>query len=161
MEEEWQKLCMRLIQADDHESRLDYAESLLATARIMADDACVGCGGYGYKHYGSTSTWHDDNGHPATTRGICDKCWGTGEHGRRGMDLRAMESKIRFNDEESGRLLDALVGMIEQHVYENNDGNLDSMAVSANAAALRLLAQFGKVKIESEHGRRVIARWLD
>lgn len=161
MGEEWQRLCMRLIQADDHDSRLDYAESLLATARIMAEDACVGCGGYGYKHYSSTATWHGDDGHPTTTRGICDKCWGTGERGRRGVDLRAMESKTRLNEEESKRLLDALVCMIEQHVYEDNDGSLDSMANTANAAALRLLAQFGKVKIESEYGRRVVARWLD
>lgn len=41
-----------------------------------------------------------------------------------------------------------------------SDGDvLDSMALSAYADALRLLAERGLVAVESEYGRRVIARW--
>jgi len=61
---------------------------------------------------------------------------------------------------ERDELLDALCDLVDQHcTYDNADG-LDSMALSADADALRLLAKHGRVTITSEHGRRVLGRWV-
>jgi hypothetical protein len=56
--------------------------------------------------------------------------------------------------------LDVLEDVLYQacHTRERGDGWMDSMALSANAEGLRLLALHGRVEIESEYGRRVIAR---
>ena len=54
-----------------------------------------------------------------------------------------------------------LEDMVNQHCTVENKGQtyLDSMALSANADAMRYLASKGKLKITNEHGRRVIAEW--
>ena len=56
-------------------------------------------------------------------------------------------------------LLEALIDMVAQHCAAA-DGSLDSRASSTNAFAMRVLAQEGKVIIEDDYGRRVIARWV-
>ena len=38
---------------------------------------------------------------------------------------------------------------------------LDSMGITSYAEALRYLAVCGKIKIISEHGRRVMGRWVE
>lgn len=55
-------------------------------------------------------------------------------------------------------ILDTLADVIGQAC--SCDGELDSMALSAYADGLRLLAKYGRVKIVSEYGRRVIAEWV-
>lgn len=56
--------------------------------------------------------------------------------------------------------LDALQEMVAQHCAQP-DGTLDSMALSANTDAMRILEQYGKLIITSALGRRVIGRWND
>jgi hypothetical protein len=66
----------------------------------------------------------------------------------------------RLNEE----LIEALIDVTNQGCYSANGTNqdnpeIDSMALSAYAHALRLLAQLGKFEITSEYGRRVIGSW--
>jgi hypothetical protein len=60
-------------------------------------------------------------------------------------------------------LLEALEDMVNQHCTTTNTKgeipHLDSMALSANADAMRILAKHNKIVIESQYGRRIIARW--
>ena len=62
-------------------------------------------------------------------------------------------------------LLDALAYMVRQHceghVNIGSDGKCDSMALSANVDAMRLLAAEGRFVIESEYGRRVIGHFKE
>ena len=58
-------------------------------------------------------------------------------------------------------LLEALEDMVRQHCPEDEDGLIDSMALSTHAEAMRLLARTGRLTIESEHGRRVLGRWIN
>ncbi len=46
-----------------------------------------------------------------------------------------------------------------QQACEYEDGTADSLALSAYASGLRLLARLGLFEIESEYGRRVIGRF--
>jgi len=55
-------------------------------------------------------------------------------------------------------LVDELCDVVNQ-ATRMEDGTLDSMALSANASGMRLLARLGKLTIDNEHGRRVIAHW--
>jgi len=57
-------------------------------------------------------------------------------------------------------LLDTLADVIQQACYLERDGDLDSMALSAYADGIRLLAEHGRVEIIDEAGRRVIAKWV-
>jgi hypothetical protein len=55
--------------------------------------------------------------------------------------------------------LDALEDVISQACYGSGaDDEFDSMALSAYADGLRLLAEHGRVVIVREYGRRVIAK---
>jgi hypothetical protein len=59
-------------------------------------------------------------------------------------------------------LLEALEDMVNQHCTVNGDKGqtyLDSMALSANASAMRILAKRKRIVIEVEHGRRILANW--
>jgi len=71
--------------------------------------------------------------------------------------------KIRDDDERI--LFDALEDMVNQHCTpmvrkKTANYDLDSFALSANAFAMRLLAEFGRIKIHDDFGRRVIASWV-
>ena len=61
---------------------------------------CNECSGLGTKTYGSTATWHGGAGGQAITVGVCDRCWGTGDEHRKGVNLRAMRAseQTRIND---------------------------------------------------------------
>jgi hypothetical protein len=59
-------------------------------------------------------------------------------------------------------LLEALEEMVRQHctVFTTDlSSYLDSMALSANADAMRLLEKHNIIIIEKEYGRRIIAKW--
>ncbi len=55
-------------------------------------------------------------------------------------------------------LIDVLRDVINQACLME-DGTLDSIGFTANANAMRMLARLGKLEIDSEYGRRVIAHW--
>ena len=65
---------------------------------------------------------------------------------------------------EREKLLEDLADMVNQHCramrdLHVQDPQLDSMALSANAAAMRTLAEHGRRIIDKEYGRRVIGHW--
>lgn len=63
--------------------------------------------------------------------------------------------------------LEIIAALVAQHCSVNHlnfiNGDpqveLDSMAISANADAMRELAAQGRIEIISEHGRRILAKW--
>jgi len=59
-------------------------------------------------------------------------------------------------------LLDTLADVIQQACSGPGDRwqSLDSMALSAYADGIRLLAEHGRVEVIDEAGRRVIAKWV-
>lgn len=60
-------------------------------------------------------------------------------------------------ERERDEALDVLADMVGQHC--DYDDYVDSIAISANARAMRLLARHHRLTIDAECGRRVIARW--
>lgn len=74
----------------DLEHRLIYYEPDMYVQR------CTVCHGRGRREYPDTSTWRGGGyAGQAITTDICDKCWGTGDEGRPGTDLRAMVQRHR------------------------------------------------------------------
>jgi hypothetical protein len=67
--------------------------------------------------------------------------------------------------EEIRGALKALVLVVEQwgHIITDNEGELylDSGCYSANAAAMRVLAEHGLLTIRNQVGRRVTAKWTE
>ena len=52
--------------------------------------------------------------------------------------------------------------MVNQHCTVNADvgpSYLDSMALSANAEAMRILEKYHRIVIKNQYGRRIIANW--
>lgn len=62
--------------------------------------------------------------------------------------------------EEIEKLLDALEDITSQACFMGNDKPWDSMALSANAHAMRVLSDHGILEITKEVGRRVIANYI-
>src|SRR5215510_7428312 len=62
-------------------------------------------------------------------------------------------------EEPLRRKLMAVVGMVIQHVGEM--GTIDGRGVSANEAALRLLADFGFMELLPDAGARLRAEWTE
>jgi hypothetical protein len=69
-------------------------ERLLAWRGIMPGDECRTCHGAGVRAYGSTATWSGGIGGQAITSGVCDQCWGSGDAGRPGVDLRKLKAQM-------------------------------------------------------------------
>lgn len=57
--------------------------------------------------------------------------------------------------------LDALADVVAYGGHRHDDGTLDSCALTTVAEAMRTLAEHGRFRIISEHGRRVIGRRTD
>ena len=69
----------------DLDRRLAYYEPDMYVKR------CSACHGRGRREYPDTSTWRGGGyAGQAITVDICDRCWGTGDEGRPGTDLRAL-----------------------------------------------------------------------
>jgi hypothetical protein len=68
-----------------------------------------------------------------------------------------MSDYIKELTEQRIELLDALDDVLAQACL-TDDGTLDSMALSAYADGLHLLAEHGRVVIIQQNGRRVIAK---
>ena len=73
-------------------------------------------------------------------------------------DEDAEEEAFR-QEEQVDELLNALYDVLYQACADEN-GQGDSRAETAYAKGLRLLAEYGLFKIEKEHGRRVIGRFV-
>ena len=71
--------------------------------------------------------------------------------------IKVLEAQVRMQVTTIAELDEALIGMVGQHCGYH--GGLDSMALHDNADAMRLLARRGKLKIETDRGRRVIGQW--
>ena len=63
---------------------------------------------------------------------------------------------VRTSDLEE--VLDVLEDVVNQACLAG-DNLVDSMALTAYADAMRLLARHGRLDVEDEDGRRVIGRW--
>ena len=72
--------------------------------------------------------------------------------------LRNCVETVQAKQTDIERLLDTLADVIGQ-ACDGPDGVLDSMALSAYADGLWVLADFGRVHITEARGRRVIATW--
>lgn len=57
------------------------------------DVPCQSCRGLGTRLYGSTATWHGGAGGQTVTTDICDRCWGSGDEERHGVNLRTLAGK--------------------------------------------------------------------
>ncbi len=74
--------------------------------------------------------------------------------------IRALEDVLAAQHKRLTYALDALEAMVAQHCCETEDGKVDSMALSANAEAMLVLGDEGRLIIEPPVvGRRVIAHW--
>ena len=61
-------------------------------------------------------------------------------------------------------VLDCLEDMVNQHCSvdeDNKEVTLNSMCLTANAEAMRLLARYGRIIITKEYGRAIIAKYPD
>lgn len=66
-------------------------------------------------------------------------------------------NQILKNDLEQA--MECLMGMVAQHCT-NQEGNLDSWALSANAESMRFLVEKCKVKLDISVGHRVVGKWI-
>lgn len=72
------------------------------------EDPCPTCGGSGVRLYPNTSGWRMAAGGSVSTRDVCDRCWGTGDVHRIGVDLRRMAA------EEEERVTERAVGLLAE-----------------------------------------------
>ncbi len=68
------------------------------------DLVCTRCGGSGVTAYGSTSTWRGGAGGQTITRGVCDRCWGSGIEDRPWTNLHKVDSWRASVDESKQRV---------------------------------------------------------
>lgn len=61
---------------------------------VDPDHACRECCGLGVRVYGSTATWRGGVGGQRMTRGVCNRCWGSGDAQRPWLDLRRLEREL-------------------------------------------------------------------
>lgn len=60
---------------------------------------CPRCGGIGKYTYPSTSGWRGGCAGMTPTTDVCDKCWGSGDATKKGLDLRLVESLLNSHGE--------------------------------------------------------------
>lgn len=70
---------LRMAWRDELESRMLEWRGIDVEA---GECACTGCGGSGWKTYGSTATYHGGAGGQSLTNDVCDRCWGSGKEGK-------------------------------------------------------------------------------
>jgi len=66
----------------------------------------------------------------------------------------------KVETEKEKELLETLEDVINQACGRSRDDCIDSMALTAYAGAMRLLAKYGRIKIINDVGRRVIGEWV-
>lgn len=106
--EVWQREVGYLLPAYDAamepQDVVEAARRLLAVAHTLTGVRCQRCDGYGYRAYGSTSTWRGGAGGQAITSDVCDQCWGSGRSDRPHGSLR----RILQADAATKAMLDQL-----------------------------------------------------
>lgn len=76
------------------------------------ETACSTCGGSGVRAYGSTATWHGGIGGASITNDVCDRCWGSGDTNRPGVNLRQMmAARAAWEDQQVIEFLSRKLGM--------------------------------------------------
>lgn len=70
-----------------------------------------------------------------------------------------MSTAIELLETSLAEALDALVGMVNQHCHEDDNGECDTGALSANAEAVDVLERHGRVEIVRGFGRMTIFGW--
>ncbi len=82
-------------------------EEFLAYMKELRDieNCCPTCNGMGVRGYGDTSTWHGGIGGQMITSDICDKCWGSGDLAKRGVNLRVLNSILTQEQRNTYRKL--------------------------------------------------------
>lgn len=58
------------------------------------ENPCRDCAGSGRKAYPTTACWAGGIGGNMITSGTCDRCWGTGDEGRPGINLRRLRNLL-------------------------------------------------------------------
>lgn len=72
---------------------------------------CPVCAGWGVRGYASTARWRGGVGGQMLTSGVCDRCWGSGDESKPGVDLwevEATRARAEKAEAEVRRLSDAL-----------------------------------------------------
>ncbi len=127
----WQREVGYLLPAYDAalepEDVIEAARRLLAAAHVLTGVQCKNCSGYGYRVYGSTSTWRGGAGGQAITSDVCDQCWGSGRcdksHGNLRRILQADAAAKAMLDQrkedtrrwrDSGLSLEAIRGLVNR-----------------------------------------------
>lgn len=72
--------------------------------------------------------------------------------------IRQAADEIELLREALADATDVIEGVVVQ-ACTDDEGDLDSVSHTCYATGIRWLAARGRVTIESDHGRRVIARW--
>jgi hypothetical protein len=72
--------------------------------------------------------------------------------------MRGLQIEVAALRNDVDELLDLVEDLTRQGCAIDDDGTVDSMALSAYADGLRTLAAAGRYEILTEHGRRVIAK---
>lgn len=104
---------------------------------------CPNCKGLGTVMYGSGSTWRGGVGTASCERDVCDKCWGTGDLHRIGVDLRKMEKALEDEKKKSCiRWLESKTGI----------SFLKSIRPSWKYLIERLKKEENRIKIPKEAG---------
>lgn len=62
---------------------------------------------------------------------------------------------------ELDEAVEALADLVQQYCCHDESGRYDSMALSTNAEAMRVLAKHGRFVIETEVFRRVIGKFVE
>lgn len=74
--------------------------------------------------------------------------------------LQAAEQRAKDAEAELNEALDNVEDCVRQ-ACTGNDGELDSMALSAYAMSMRFLEKHKRLEIKDEYGKRVIAKWIE
>ncbi len=68
----------------------EFIDRALLWRGINSSHVCPECEGSGSKLYGNTTTWMGGVGGQTMRRDVCNECWGTGDLGRPGANLRKL-----------------------------------------------------------------------
>lgn len=78
-------------------ARFDCARSVFFNdmlRRRNITSPCQECEGYGVLAYASSATWRRGAGGQMSTYDVCDRCWGSGDAVKHGVDLRRLGAEI-------------------------------------------------------------------
>ncbi len=119
-------------------ARFDCARSVFFNdmlRRRNITSPCQECEGYGVLAYPSTATWRRGAGGQMSTYDVCDRCWGSGDAVKHGVDLRRLGAEIeRARAEGRGETKASALPPIDAAAEKMVDG---LVAASRTAAGKR------------------------